>query len=320
MFQLLWWVLLAFSYCPKGTATTYTIVTRYAGSSCDGTPYVALALKNATCSSDACYKYSANASAERISIECTTDHVTALRKPFDDSKYVLVEKFEDEDCNQLEISYAFPALGNFVGTFYGIANFSYAIAHLNTNGSASTQLFYRTMDASGALFETEKVDKETLASHSCSNRTKWYSSLDDNATIGLSAGSIMEIALGIVGIAVLLILAIKYWRRKRTDEGVADGKLLHDLLNDEVIVANRLPRDKILIRKALSRGAYGEVYVGSFKHKPVAIKMLPHSTCKSLQHVRDFLSKAKMTATLDHPCIVSFVGVPIGSVRGSRVH
>ncbi|KAK1928678.1 Serine/threonine-protein kinase STY17 [Phytophthora citrophthora] len=291
-----------------GAATTYLLLTRYAGSSCDGTPYVALALENATCSSKPCSAYTANASAERISIECTTDHVTALRKQFADSKYVLVDKFKDENCNKLEISYAFPALGSIVVTFYRIDNFSYSIARLNTNGLASIQLLNRSLGASDALFNTEKVDKETLACHSCSNRAKWYSSLDDTATGGLLAGTILEITLGVVGTVVLIVLVVKCWRK---GDDMGDVKLLHDLLNDDFffIVVNRLPRDKILLNEILSGVAYGGVYTGTLKHYPVTIKMLRPSRCKSLQHVRDFLSEAKMTATLDHPRIVSFSGV-----------
>ncbi|KAG1688511.1 hypothetical protein DVH05_003601 [Phytophthora capsici] len=309
MFQLLWWVLLASSYCPSEAATIYTIVTRYAGTSCASTPYVALAVENSTCSSAKCYEYSVNASNERVSIECTTDYVTALRKSFEASKYVLVEQFEDEECKQFGVSYAFPALGSFVGTLYGVENFSYAIASLNSNGSASIQLFNDSLGAPDTLFEVKTVEKETLASHSCSNGTKWYSSLDEAASNGLSAGTIMEIALGMGGVAVLFALGIKYRRRKLKDEEETDGKLLHGLLNDEVIIANRLPRDKILVKEILSRGAYGEVYTGTFKHDLVAVKMLSRSTCKSLQHVRDFLSEAKLTAALDHPRIVSFIGL-----------
>ncbi|POM70597.1 TKL protein kinase [Phytophthora palmivora] len=81
------------------------------------------------------------------------------------------------------------------------------------------------------------------------------------------------------------------------------------LWNDEIIVAKRIPRDKVHIKNLLSRGAYGEVYSGLFNGWQVAVKMLLPVTRTNLQHVNEFLAEAKMTATMDHPHIVSFVGV-----------
>ncbi|RLN82235.1 hypothetical protein BBJ28_00015192 [Nothophytophthora sp. Chile5] len=37
--------------------------------------------------------------------------------------------------------------------------------------------------------------------------------------------------------------------------------------------------------------------------------MLLPGTRENLQHVNEFLAEAKMTATMDHPCIMSFIGV-----------
>ncbi|KAK1928667.1 Dual specificity protein kinase shkD [Phytophthora citrophthora] len=81
------------------------------------------------------------------------------------------------------------------------------------------------------------------------------------------------------------------------------------LWDDEIIIAKRIPRDKVKIRKLISRGAFGEVYSGVFYQRKVAIKMLPASTRTGLHHVNAFLTEAKITATMEHPHIVSFVGV-----------
>lgn len=50
------------------------------------------------------------------------------------------------------------------------------------------------------------------------------------------------------------------------------------LWNDDVITAKRIPRDKVKVKKLISRGAYGEVYTGFFNGQQVAVKMLilPH--------------------------------------------
>lgn len=81
------------------------------------------------------------------------------------------------------------------------------------------------------------------------------------------------------------------------------------LWSDDVITAKRISRDRVTIKKLISRGAYGEVYVGRFYRQVVAVKMLLPSTRSSIHHVNQFLAEAKMTASMDHPHIVTFVGV-----------
>ncbi|OWZ00314.1 TKL protein kinase [Phytophthora megakarya] len=81
------------------------------------------------------------------------------------------------------------------------------------------------------------------------------------------------------------------------------------LWNDDVITAKRISRTKVVLKKLISRGAYGEVHSGYFNGRDVAIKMLLPATRGNLEYVNEFLAEAKMTASLDHPHIVSFVGV-----------
>ncbi|RLN91939.1 hypothetical protein BBJ28_00018102 [Nothophytophthora sp. Chile5] len=79
--------------------------------------------------------------------------------------------------------------------------------------------------------------------------------------------------------------------------------------DDDAIVSARIPREKVLIQKLLSRGGYGEVYLGTFNGRLIAAKMLLPETRKSIRHVNDFLNEVKMMAAMDHPRIVEFVGV-----------
>ncbi|EGZ26987.1 hypothetical protein PHYSODRAFT_257292 [Phytophthora sojae] len=80
------------------------------------------------------------------------------------------------------------------------------------------------------------------------------------------------------------------------------------LWNDDVITAKRVPRGKVKTHKLLSKGAFGEVYSGVYNDQPVAVKMLLPSTRGNLQHITQFLAEAKMTATMEHPHIVAFIG------------
>ncbi|GMF19369.1 unnamed protein product [Phytophthora lilii] len=91
------------------------------------------------------------------------------------------------------------------------------------------------------------------------------------------------------------------------DEMIVRGQ--EGLWNDDVVTAKRIPRDKVTIKKVISRGAYGEVHLGHFNGRQVAVKMLLPSTRGSLNYVNEFLAEAKMTAALDHPHIVSCVGI-----------
>ncbi|KAL3667615.1 hypothetical protein V7S43_007169 [Phytophthora oleae] len=81
------------------------------------------------------------------------------------------------------------------------------------------------------------------------------------------------------------------------------------LWNDEVIVAARIPREKVLMHERISRGGFGEVYVGAYNGRRVAIKMLLPEIRKRIQSVNEFLAEVKLMASLEHPRIVEFIGV-----------
>lgn len=79
--------------------------------------------------------------------------------------------------------------------------------------------------------------------------------------------------------------------------------------DDDTIVAARIPRDKVVIGSLVSRGAYGEVYRGSYNGQSVAVKMLLPDTRRSIPNVNAFLAEVKMAAVMDHPHIAKFIGV-----------
>lgn len=81
------------------------------------------------------------------------------------------------------------------------------------------------------------------------------------------------------------------------------------LWTDDVITAKRIPRDKVQTQKLISRRAFGKVHAGLFNGQQVAVKMLLPATRSNMKQVNEFLAEAKMNATMDHPHIVTFVGV-----------
>ncbi|KAF4317387.1 hypothetical protein BBI17_008008 [Phytophthora kernoviae] len=81
------------------------------------------------------------------------------------------------------------------------------------------------------------------------------------------------------------------------------------LWEDEVITAMRIPLEKLTTMALLSSGGYGEVYRGLYHNEPIAMKVLLSERQKDLGHINSFLGEIKIMASIDHPCIVRFIGV-----------
>ncbi|KAG6587371.1 TKL/DRK protein kinase [Phytophthora cinnamomi] len=160
------------------------------------------------------------------------------------------------------------------------------------------------------------------------------SSQSSASSSSVSGGVIAAIVVGCV--VVVLLVAGVWWRKRArkvsrkssnaadllahdsqgrtasTQKGIdtsSDQNLDSGLWNDEVIVAARIPREKVIQQERISRGGYGEVYVGTFNGQRIAIKMLLPETRKRIQSVNDFLAEVKLMASLEHPRIVEFIGV-----------
>uniref|UniRef100_K3X7S4 Protein kinase domain-containing protein n=1 Tax=Globisporangium ultimum (strain ATCC 200006 / CBS 805.95 / DAOM BR144) TaxID=431595 RepID=K3X7S4_GLOUD len=82
-----------------------------------------------------------------------------------------------------------------------------------------------------------------------------------------------------------------------------------DLWGGKVITAARIPRENVSEEFLVSRGGYGEVYIGNFNDKRVAIKALLPEKRKNLKQINAFLAVAKLMVSLDHPQIAQFIGV-----------
>ncbi|KAG6612689.1 TKL protein kinase [Phytophthora cinnamomi] len=180
----------------------------------------------------------------------------------------------------------------------------------NDGGSAATE------SSASSTSDSFHIDASSSGSISAANESS-----------GSSSGIVVWVVVGII-VVIAAIVAIVFFRRRNKSkyedsharptsstqagsaaslESAVNGQ--RGLWNDDVITAKRIPRDKLHVKKLLSRGAYGEVYSGLFNRQQVAIKMLIPATRASIQHVNAFLAEAKMTAIMDHPHVVSFIGV-----------
>eukprot|EP00644_Phytophthora_capsici_P007178 jgi/Phyca11/112396/e_gw1.22.257.1 len=116
------------------------------------------------------------------------------------------------------------------------------------------------------------------------------------AIVGITAACI---------VVVLVVLGFIIARKRRSSS--KQGQT--GLWDDDVITASRIPRKRIHIGELLSRGAFGEVYAGIFNGQQVAVKMLLPGTRRDIRLVNDFLSEARLTACMEHPRIVTLIGV-----------
>lgn len=81
------------------------------------------------------------------------------------------------------------------------------------------------------------------------------------------------------------------------------------LAEDPLIVASRVPLDAITLHALVNRGAFGELYRGSYRGRRVAVKKLLPDQRRDLRVITPFLAEIKLAAGLDHPHIVQFIGV-----------
>ncbi|GMF30488.1 unnamed protein product [Phytophthora lilii] len=202
--------------------------------------------------------------------------------------------------------------------------------------------------SSGRKFYSSSGGSETngVGISSSSSTSSLSASTDGDGGSGISGGAIVGIIVGVLFVVVLVgVLVYRRCRRRQsTNQGQAPPDFSRTinandafyeaqpspakirsqatttisdsgrrsstrLWDDDVIVAARIPREKVTLNRLINRGGYGEVYIGSYHGEQVAVKMLLPETKKTMSQVNAFLLEVKLMASLDHPRIVSFVGV-----------
>ncbi|GMF44192.1 unnamed protein product [Phytophthora fragariaefolia] len=217
------------------------------------------------------------------------------------------------------------------------ASSSYSLTDddLTSHTCSQSRKFYSSSDGSAT---------NGVGSNSASSAVS--SSSSDSSDSGIGSGAIAGIIVGALFVIVFVgLFVFKRCRQRKTAQGEArpDFSRTTDLgeafyqaqsspiklrseatttisefdqrrnsskiWEDDLIVASRLPREKVIIEKLINRGGYGEVYVGNYNGRTVAVKMLLPEMKKTMSQVKAFLSEVKLMASLDHPRIVSFIGV-----------
>ncbi|GMF38562.1 unnamed protein product [Phytophthora lilii] len=234
---------------------------------------------------------------------------------------LFVRYFRDQDCTT--------PLDGMVGLTFQInitdTDVDKALLNSNSCDTDGYRWTYVAGASSGSSSSSSVSSSGSDKSGSGSISTSTASS-SSSSNVGIIAGSI-----GGVVLIILIVLAFIFYRRRshgkqsslntyssgttqqqRTSSLTVNDEDLRGqvgLWGDDVITAKRIPRRDVQIKQMISRGAFGEVYEGIFEETRVAVKILSPETRSTISYVNSFLAEAKMTATMDHPHIVAFIGV-----------
>ncbi|EEY67485.1 protein kinase [Phytophthora infestans T30-4] len=97
--------------------------------------------------------------------------------------------------------------------------------------------------------------------------------------------------------------------------GSGSNRTLNILHNSEYLVGKRLPYDSIVFKRALSKGANGEVWQCEYQNEQIAVKRLLQHHNHHAHEVEEFAKEIELSASLNHPNIVTFVGVAWNSLN-----
>ncbi|KAG7384812.1 hypothetical protein PHYPSEUDO_002198 [Phytophthora pseudosyringae] len=92
-------------------------------------------------------------------------------------------------------------------------------------------------------------------------------------------------------------------------ESAGSCRTLKILLGSQHLVDKRMPYESITCQRALCKGSSGEVWVCEHNGQQVAVKRLLQTREQKAEHVQAFAEEIELTASLDHPNIVGFIGV-----------
>jgi serine/threonine-protein kinase TNNI3K len=143
---------------------------------------------------------------------------------------------------------------------------------------------------------------------------------------GLSTGAIAGIVSSaiVVVLAVVMIMVVRKRKRKLDkspgDVGFAYADLSDDDTDDTLngsdllrgglaLAAFRIPFNALKPGEVVSQGGFGEVLHGAYNGESVAIKRLLAARRKEPHSIRSFFREIQLTASLEHECIVKFIGV-----------
>eukprot|EP00644_Phytophthora_capsici_P009416 jgi/Phyca11/533390/estExt2_fgenesh1_pg.C_PHYCAscaffold_130096 len=98
-------------------------------------------------------------------------------------------------------------------------------------------------------------------------------------------------------------------------ESAGSNKTLKILLDSKHLQGKRIPYDSLVLERAVSKGASGEVWICQYNGQKVAAKRLLQTKEQTAEKVQAFAAEIELSASLVHPHIVEFIGVAWNSLN-----
>ncbi|GMF66674.1 unnamed protein product [Phytophthora fragariaefolia] len=95
----------------------------------------------------------------------------------------------------------------------------------------------------------------------------------------------------------------------------AADNVQYTLTTDSSLAGKRIAWERIELGRLLSRGAFGEVWACRYAGKRVAVKRMLQSKKPTFHEIEKFTNEIQLTASLNHPNIVRFIGVTWSSLE-----
>ncbi|KAJ0409983.1 hypothetical protein ATCC90586_009660 [Pythium insidiosum] len=137
---------------------------------------------------------------------------------------------------------------------------------------------------------------------------------DKNNQLRGTAASGWTIVLNVALVALLVAAMAAVWFHRRRSQKVdrqSPRSGSHSVWSDDMLLQHRLDTDLLEKKRRIGRGMFGEVWLATYKRKPVAVKQL-HSEDGALvnrQHLEAFIDEIKLVSRCSHERIVRFLGV-----------
>ncbi|GMF38454.1 unnamed protein product [Phytophthora fragariaefolia] len=96
---------------------------------------------------------------------------------------------------------------------------------------------------------------------------------------------------------------------------LTDRTLINALINDPQLKHTKIPFDQLQFHHLIARGSICEVWLCVLHDRCVAVKRLPKEQGRCWSDIKAFVREIRLGAMLQHPSILSFVGISWGSLH-----
>nr|CCA23126.1 protein kinase putative [Albugo laibachii Nc14] len=96
---------------------------------------------------------------------------------------------------------------------------------------------------------------------------------------------------------------------KRLTEYIEESDAILQFTSDPVVLSRQIAYDEFTFLRMLSKGAFGEVWLGQLEDRHVAIKRLLPERSHICSNLEEFAAEIRLMCNLNHPNIVTMIGI-----------